>query len=175
MDATHPTRARTRRLSLRAATAVVGAAATAALAGSIVPALAQQTAATTAKATTVYEAKIVNQRVVLGPQSAPTTLVSTGVLPAGKYLITATVAAVIASQDQIVCAVSNVPDTNDGVFGTAGNPGTSGGIYGTATMTDTVQVSAGQSLWLGCNSFNFGKGTYAGGAVLEAVPASVHN
>jgi hypothetical protein len=173
MDTMHTSRRCTRRLSFRAGAAVVSAAAAIAVAGSIVPALAAQTSATAAKAT-VYQGKVVNQHAVLGPQSAPTNLVSTRVLPAGKYMVTATVAAVIAPNDQIVCAVSNVPDTNDGVFGTAGNPASSGGIYGTATITDTITVSAGQRLWLGCNSFNYGKGTYAGSAVLEAVPAYVH-
>ena len=81
----------------------------------------------------------------------------------------AIVGAVISSHDQIVCAVSNVPDGNDGVFGTAGNPGT-GGIYGTATMLDTITVTAGQTLTVNCNSFNAGSGTYAGDAVIEATP-----
>ena len=81
----------------------------------------------------------------------------------------AIVGAVIASHYQIVCAA--YPGGNDGVFGTAGNPGT-GAIYGTAPMTDTVHVTAGQRIQLSCNSFNFGRGTWAGEAVVEAVPVS---
>lgn len=118
---------------------------------------------------TVYQEKIVNQHVVLGPQSAPTTLISSTRLPAGTYMITATVGAVISSHDQIVCAAG--VNGNDGVFGTAGNPG-AGGIYGTATITDTWTVTAGQQITLGCNSFNYGKGTYAGSVVLNLVPVN---
>ena len=138
-----------------------------------VPALAAKAPAPgVARATSiVYQGKIVDRHIVLGPQSAPTLLVRTPTLPAGTYLVTATVGAVISSHDQIVCAVSNVLDGNDGVFGTAGNPGT-GGIYGTAAIADTITVRAGQHLSLGCNSFNYGKGTYAGSAVLEAVPVA---
>jgi hypothetical protein len=90
-------------------------------------------------------------------------------LPAGTYLVTAIVGAVIASHDQIVCAAYT--GGNDGVFGSAGNPGT-GFIYGTATMTDTVKVTAGQQITVGCNSFNYGQGTWAGEAVIEAVPVA---
>jgi len=119
----------------------------------------------------MYQGKIVNQHIVLGPQSNPTLLVKTPRLPAGAYLVTAIAGAVIASHDQIVCAASNVPGGNDGVFGTAGNPGT-GSIYGTATMTDTIKVTAGQRISLCCNSFNYGLGTWAGDAVIEAVPVA---
>jgi hypothetical protein len=158
----------------RAVGIAVAAAAATAILTQVVPALAQTDTTATA-ATTVYQSKVVNKHTVLGPQSSPTTLTSTAVLPAGKYLVTAIVGATIYPQDQIVCAVSNVTDGNDGVFGTAGNPATgTAGIYGTATMTDTVSVSTGQRLSLTCNSFNFGKGTYAGDAVIEAVPAVVH-
>jgi hypothetical protein len=141
----------------------------------VAPALAHGSSSAAVVKATVYQGKVVNQNTVLGPQSSPTTLTSTAVLPAGTYLVTAIVGAVISPQDQIVCAVSNVRGRNDGVFGTAGNPAAgTAGIYGTATMTDTVRVSTGQRLWLGCNSFNFGKGTYASDAVIEAVPATVH-
>jgi hypothetical protein len=143
------------------------------LTASIAPALAttQPTPATRTRLRTVYQAKIVNQDIVLGPQSSPTLLTRTAQLPAGAYLITAIVGASIASHDQIVCAVSNVPSGNDGVFGTAGNPGT-GGIYGTATMTDTVQVTTGQRISVTCNSFNYGLGTAANTAVIEALPVA---
>ncbi|CCH78499.1 exported hypothetical protein [Nostocoides japonicum T1-X7] len=127
-------------------------------------------AAKVTKLSAVYQGKVVNQDMVLGPQSSPTTLTQTAPLPAGTYLVTATVAAVISSHDQIVCA-AYPGGGNDGVFGTAGNPGT-GGIYGTATMTDTVTVTAGQRIPVVCNSFNYGLGTYAGSAVVEAVPVA---
>jgi hypothetical protein len=141
--------------------------------GAAMPALATTQAPSIAAALpAVYQGKIVGQHIVLGPQSNPTLLTQTPALPAGNYLITATVGAVIASHDQIVCAA--FPGGNDGVFGTAGNPGT-GDIYGTATMTDTVHVAAGQQIQLTCNSFNFGNGTWAGDAVVEATPvAGVH-
>jgi len=149
--------------------ACAAAATTVGLAASIAaPALASAPApgiATTIG--TVYQGKIVNQDIVLGPQSSPTLLTQTPKLPAGTYLVTAIVGATIAAHDQIVCAA--FPVSNDGVFGTAGNPGT-GSIFGTATVTDTVHVTAGQRIQLVCNSFNFGLGTSAGDAVVEAVP-----
>lgn len=154
---------------------ILACAASAALAftaSTAVPALAaRQSVTSTAETAVVYQGKIVNQDIVLGPSYAPTLLVQTRALPAGSYLVTAAVGAVIASHDQIVCAASNVPHANDGVFGTAGNPGT-GGIYGTAAMTDTIRVSAGQRISVTCNSFNYGKGTYSGSAVIEAVPVA---
>ena len=123
---------------------------------------------------TVYQGKITGKDIVLGPQSDPSLLVRTAVLPAGTYLVTYSVGAIIASHDQIVCAASNVVPGNDGLFGTAGNPGT-GFIYGTATETDTIKVSAGQRVSVGCNSFNSGKGTWVGSAVVEALRvAAVH-
>ena len=157
---------RTRTLiACAAAAAAIGLAA-----GAAAPALAATPAlSATATLPAVYQGKIVGQHIVLGPQSNPTLLTQTPRLPAGTYLVTAIVGAVIASHDQIVCAA--YPGGNDGVFVTAGNPGT-GAIYGTAPMTDTVHVTAGQRIQLSCNSFNFGRGTWAGEAIVEAVPVS---
>jgi hypothetical protein len=150
-----------------AATTAVGLAASIAA-----PALAATPAPSRATTlSTVYQGKIATRDIVLGPQSSPTLLTRTPRLPAGTYLVTAIVGAVIASHDQIVCAASNVPGGNDGVFGTAGNPGT-GSIFGTATMTDTIHVTAGQRLSVSCNSFHFGLGTTVGDAVVEAVPVA---
>lgn len=151
------------------------ATATGLAAGIAAPALATTPApGTTTTIGTVYQGKIVNQNIVLGPQSNPTRLTQTPTLPGGTYLVTAIAGAVISSHDQIVCAAFPSGTGNDGVFGTAGNPGT-GGIYGTATMTDTVHVTAGQRIQLFCNSFNYGLGTYAGEAVVEAVPVGQVN
>ncbi len=122
-----------------------------------------------AKIGTVYQGKIVNQDIVLGPQANPTLLTQTPTMPAGNYLVTAIVGAVISAHDQIVCAADPSGSGSDGVFGTAGNAGT-GNIYGTATITDTLHITAGQQIQLSCNSFNYGQGTYAGDAVINAVP-----
>jgi hypothetical protein len=109
---------------------------------------------------------------VLGPQSSPTVVVQTPPLPAGNYLVSAFAGGVIASNDQIVCAIgpSNAPTSNDGIFGTAGNDGTSGFIYGSAPIVDSWTITtAGTSLDLVCNSFNYGKGTYVAGAAISAL------
>jgi hypothetical protein len=161
-------------------TLIAGAAATAALgltAGIAAPALATTPAPSTTTTTlpTVYQGKIVNQSIVLGPQSNPTLLTQTPPLPAGTYLVTAHVGATIASQDQIVCAVSNVPHGNDGVFGTAGNPGSAAFVYGSAAMTDTLHATAGQRISVTCNSFNYGLGTGVSNAVVEAIPVAKVN
>jgi hypothetical protein len=156
---------RTRTITVCAAVTVAGLAV-----GIAVPATAATPAARTAAIPAVYQGKTVNQHFVLGPQSSPTLLTSTPRLPAGTYLVTAIAGAVIASHDQIVCAAYTGAD-NDGVFGTVGNPGT-GSIYGTATMSDTVKVAAGQRINVSCNSFNYGLGTWAGEAVIEAIPVA---
>ncbi len=120
----------------------------------------------------VYQGTLTSQNVVLGPQSDPTVVVQTPPLPAGTYLVTATVPAVISGNDQIVCAT--VPaslgiSTNDGVFGTAGN-GSPGAIYGTASITDTWRVmTTGDRIDLVCNSFNYGQGTYTGSDSITAL------
>lgn len=125
-------------------------------------------------AATGYQGKLTCcKHLVLGPQWRPTVVVRTPPLPAGKYMVNAIAGAVIAGNDQIVCAVvpSNMlPPGNDGIFGTAGN-GSPGPIYGTAPIADTWEVTtAGTSLVLTCNSFNYGKGTYIGAASITALP-----
>ncbi len=119
----------------------------------------------------VYQGTLTGRNVVLGPQSDPTVVARTPPLPAGRYLVTATVAAVISGNDQIVCATApaSLGQQNDGIFGTAGN-GSPGGIYGTATITDTWTVTAGgDTINVGCNAFNYGKGTYTGSASITAL------
>jgi hypothetical protein len=119
-----------------------------------------------------YQGKL-TRILVLGPQWSPTVVVKTPPLPAGTYLVNATAGAVIASNDQIVCAVgpSTAPRTNDGIFGTAGNASSGGFIYGTAPIADSWQITTGgTSLDLVCNSFNYGKGTYVGSASITALP-----
>jgi hypothetical protein len=149
-----------------------------ALAGStIIAGMGASTALHTAHAATLtaYVGRLLfDKGVVLGPQSNPTLVVQTPALPAGNYLVNATVSAVIASHDQIVCSVS--PSAGGGgnyVFGTAGNgSGTAGdgiGIYGTAPIADVVTVkTAGATLQVMCNSFNVGKGGVSGTAVSTA-------
>jgi hypothetical protein len=164
---------RPRRLSRRAV-ALTAAAAAGLTVSLAVPALAATPSSATAASSgpVLYQGKRVGLHVVLGPQSNPTHLAQTPELPAGTYEVTAITGAIIAAQDQIVCAVGNSEaGSNDGVYGTAGNPGT-GFIYGTATITDTVKVSAGGRIYLTCNSFNYGLGTWVGGAVINAIPVS---
>jgi hypothetical protein len=168
---------RTSEPARRATAWAVAGAAVCLTAGLAVPALAaaHSPTAPASGGLTVYQGKRTGLDVVLGPQSNPTHLAETPKLPAGTYEVTTITGAIIASHDQIVCAVGNVPDGNDGVFGTAGNPGT-GFIYGTATITDTVKVSSGQRIYLTCNSFNYGNGTWVGSAVINAIPVSaVHS
>jgi hypothetical protein len=65
----------------------------------------------------VYQGKIVNQNIVLGPQSNAALLTQTPKLPAGAYLVTAIAGAVISSHDQIVCAAFPSGTGNDGCSG----------------------------------------------------------
>ena len=149
---------------------VVAGVTVAALAASASAAIAGTNFTTTGSGSpVVYHAGITNQHLVLGPQSSPTTLVVTPPLKAGSYSVAYQVGVVMGGNDQVVCAawIQNDPtgNTNDGVFGTAGN-GSPGGIYGSARAVDVIRVQAGQQISLGCNSFNFGHGTYAGEAQL---------
>jgi hypothetical protein len=146
-----------------------------ALAGStIIGGMGASTALPTAHAATVtaYVGRLLCcKHVVLGPQSNPTLVVQTPALPAGSYLVNATVSAVIAGNDQIVCYAS--PSAGGGgnyVFGTAGN-GSGGAIYGTAPIADVVTVSsAGATLQVMCNSFNSRPDTVAVSAQVTALP-----
>lgn len=154
------------------ATAVVAITASTAL-----PALAAKSSAASPAATTgptVYQGKVVATDILIGPAAHPTLLVETPKLPAGTYLITSYASAIIGSHDEIVCAASNLPHENDGVFGSASNPG-SGFFYGTASTTDTIKVSAGQKISLSCGAVHYGKDTWVGAAVVEALPVGKVN
>lgn len=129
----------------------------------------------------VYEAKVLNKAILLGPQSSPTELAVTPPLPAGTYLVHATVGVVVGPNDNVVCATSPVSTpagTNDSVFGSAGNGATESGtgpngVYGIATILDTWQITtSGDQIRVVCTVGHYGAGTYAGGAVIVAEPLS---
>jgi hypothetical protein len=125
----------------------------------------------------VYNAKITNQVLALGPQWNPTHVLDTPPLKGGRYVVNYQVGAVIGRLDNVVCAawIKDDPsgNTNDGVFGTAGNgsvdSGTGpAGIYGSASAVDVISVHTGQQLTITCNSANGDRGTYIGSASIVA-------
>jgi hypothetical protein len=156
-----------RRISLLAAVAVVAAAL------GVGMAVAEEKITTTGKGKpAVYQGTITGQSVVLGPQAKPTHIVNSPALPAGQYVVQYSVGAVIGHNDNVVCAASNVPGANDGVFGTAGNGSTesgegAGGIYGSASAVDTIVIAkSGEQVSITCNSGQGNKGTYVAYASL---------
>lgn len=157
----------------RAVVACTATAVVAVTASAAIPALAANgpTAGLTGTPAVVYQGKIVNKHIVLGPQYAPTLLARTPALPAGTYLVTVTVGAVIASHDQIVCALSKCRTATTGSSGQPATPAP-GASTAPAAITDTVTARAGQPISVTCNSFNYGHGTYVGSAVVEAFPVA---
>lgn len=118
----------------------------------------------------VYEAKLTGLSIALGPQSNPTT-VATEAVPAGTYLVTAFIGVGTQPGSFIVCALSNVTNGNDGVFGVFTNQWTLG-AQENVRESETVQVSLGQSIHLTCDDNNGRSGDVVGEAVLDAVPVS---
>ena len=125
----------------------------------------------------VYETKLTCcQHIVVGPQRDPTLIIHSPALPAGTYLVHATVGLVMGPNDNVVCATSpsSLPlGTNDGIFGSAGNgSATSGtgtsGVYGVAVIVDTWNVTANDSIEIVCNVGHPGTGTYVSQAVITA-------
>jgi hypothetical protein len=117
---------------------------------------------------TLYQARVTNAHIQLGPQSSPTLVLSKAV-PVGTYLVTAEVGVTKQTGSYIVCAVANVVNGNDGVFGTNGM--NEGGQVNVAE-TEVIKVTAGQSLHLMCDD-NIGlKGNVVGTALMEATPVN---
>lgn len=125
---------------------------------------------------TVHHYMSANPEVALGPQSDPTTLITTGTLASGNYLVQAAVPVVLGpapgssgSQEDVVCVTSTVAGNNLRTnYGFAGNGAPSGtppaGVYGNAVMLGTVHIgSGGDVITLVCNSSGT-QGTYAGQA-----------
>jgi hypothetical protein len=119
---------------------------------------------------TLYQVKLVNQSITLGPQASPTT-VTTKAVPAGKYLVTGFIGVNAQPGSFIVCAVSNTLNGNDGVFGTYANQ-TGLGAEVNVSETEVVNIGTGQSIHLTCDDNNAKPGDVLGEAVIEAIPVN---
>ncbi len=121
----------------------------------------------------VYESKVTCcQTTVLGGSNNATLIAVSPSLPAGTYLVHATVGVVMGPNDNVICATAPTSvGGNDGIFGTAGNGATESGqgpngVYGVATIVDTWTITQRDTVYLYCWVGHFGMGTYASQAVL---------
>ena len=157
-----------------ARTATIGAAAAALVAATAVGTHVSASAA----GPQLYQRLLNGATIVLGSQSQPTTVLTTGVLPIGQYHVETVVGAVIGQAVNVVCGLGSTGsnDTTIGNFGVAGNgSSTSGtgpnGIYGSAVMNHTVKINqSGDRLVVVCNAGAAGTGTYVSGVSLTAQP-----
>jgi hypothetical protein len=117
------------------------------------------------------------QNVVLGPQSNPTTIVTSPVLPAGTYLVNYQVGVNMEPADNVVCA-AGAPAGGPGIngnYGSAGNGATNSGfgggagVYGSPNGVGTVTLKTASVLQVVCNDNN-GGGTYVASASIVAQP-----
>jgi hypothetical protein len=118
----------------------------------------------------VYEAKNINQNIPLGSQANPTT-VATKKVPAGKYLVSGQIGVNTQPGSFVVCALSNVQNGNDGVFGTFTNQWTLA-AQENVHESEVLTIAAGQQIHLTCDDNNGNSGDVVGSAVIEAIPVN---
>jgi len=119
---------------------------------------------------TLYQKKLTGLSISLGSQANPN-IIATKSVPPGKYLVHGFIGLNAVSGSFIVCNLSNVPNTNDGIFGTYANQATLG-MQVNVAETETVTVSSGQQIHLMCDDNNGKSGDVVGEAVIEAIPVN---
>jgi hypothetical protein len=117
-----------------------------------------------------YETKLVNQDIPLGPQSDPTT-VATKAVPPGNYLVSGMIGVNSQAGSFIVCALANVPNGNDGVFGSYANQ-TNLGAAVNVHENEVLSIASGQQIHLTCDDNSGLSGNVVGEAVIEAIPVT---
>ena len=127
-------------------------------------------AVTTGASESVYQAKAVYVSKAVGPHVLLTLVLSKKV-PAGTYLVHAEVGVNVVPQAFLVCAVSNVVNGNDGVFGTYFNSATQGEEVN-VIEEESVTVAAGQSIHLMCDDNSNLSGNTIGEATIDALPVA---
>ena len=121
------------------------------------------------------------QTIVLGTQGNPTRVLTSKVIPPGKYSVVAQVGIVMGpapsgGQEGTVCSTGtdSGSDTATTPFGSTGNGATESGqgpngTYGNNVMNGTVIVrSTASHLVITCNSTQGNRGTYASSAEIVA-------
>jgi Collagen triple helix repeat (20 copies) len=117
-----------------------------------------------------YETKLVNQNIPLGPQSDPTT-VATKAVPPGNYLVSGMIGVNAQSGSFIVCALANIPNGNDGVFGSYANQ-TNQGAQVNVHENEVLSIASGQQIHLMCDDNSGLSGNVVGEVVIEAIPVN---
>jgi hypothetical protein len=154
-------------------------AATIGLSAATAPSASDRAATAAAGLPGAYQGALRNATLTLGAQAHPTLVVSTPRLPAGNYLVTYSVSAVMGptrgGAENVVCgATPTAAPHNDGLFGVAGNGSqTSGdgpsGVYGSAAQTDIIRIATRTRVRVWCNSGTGTAGTYVSGASITAL------
>ncbi len=117
-----------------------------------------------------YETKLVNQDISLGPQFDPTT-VATKAVPPGNYLVTGMIGVNAQAGSFIVCALANVTNGNDGVFGSYANQTNLGAVVN-VQENEVLSIAFGQQIHLTCDDNSGLSGNVVGEAVIEAIPVN---
>jgi hypothetical protein len=122
----------------------------------------------------IYVGKSSVSQVLAKHGGGPATVIThTGELPAGKYLVSYTVDLSMGPEERVTCAASNVEQGNDGTFGTVSNPASGTGegptgILGNAAAVDTIEVAAGQKIYVMCDKWGSHKTEGGADAVVTA-------
>ena len=117
-----------------------------------------------------YQAKATYLNRAVGPHAKPTLVLSKKV-PPGTYLVHAEVGVNVVPQGFLVCAVSNVVNGNDGVFGTYFNSATQAEAVN-VIEEESVTVATGQSIHLMCDDNSNLSGNTIGEATIDALPVA---
>jgi hypothetical protein len=118
----------------------------------------------------LYQKELTGLSLPLGNQASPTT-VATKSVPAGTYLVHGFIGLNAQPGSFIVCALSNVENGNDGIFGVYANQ-TAQGMQINVAESEAVTVSSGQAIHLTCDDNNGKSGDVVGEAVIEAIPVN---
>jgi len=145
------------------------------IAGSAIAVAASQSTAeplqtAVAGGVTVYQVKDVNEDITLGSQANPTT-VATKAVPPGRYLVTGMIGVNTQPGSFVVCALSNVTNGNDGVFGTFTNQW-SAGAQENVHESEVLSIGPRQTIHLTCDDNNGKPNVVVGEAIIEAVPVN---
>ena len=99
-------------------------------------------------------------------------VVITAPLAAGNYLVTATEAAAVDTNDVVTCYLNSVQGRTAGHYYGAFGPASTY-QWATITITDNLTMSAGDEIQLLCVSDNGDSNTYSYDAAISAIPLNV--
>lgn len=114
-----------------------------------------------------YFASAGNVNISTSNQSLVTVVKSNPVATSGTYLVTATETAIVASGDTISCIVTSAGGAFGHLFGSYGPSANL--TYDTITVTDRMDIGAGDQLQLSCGEYNNNSVTISYNASISAI------